>query len=241
MPNPVHLSLVLPTYNEKNNIAEVIRQLCGLLDKALPSAYELIVVDDDSPDHTWEIAQSMTSQYPHLKVIRRQDGRGLATAVLRGWKDAKGEILGVMDADLQHPPETLLKLLKAMESADLAVASRNVQGGSVSDWSFSRRVVSRGAQLLGLIILPEVVGRVSDPMSGYFLLRRQVIAGKTFNPVGYKILIEVLARGEKGRVAEVGYVFKERQKDASKATLKVYIEYLVHLFNLRFQRHSAKV
>lgn len=110
--------------------------------------------------------------------------------MIRGWQAARGQVLGVIDGDLQHPPHVLLQLLNAIDAgADLAVASRHVEGGGVSSWSFVRRVLSRGAQLLGLILLPRVLDRVSDPMSGYFMVRRSAIASLTLDPVGYKILI----------------------------------------------------
>ncbi|MFB2969685.1 glycosyltransferase [Aerosakkonema sp. BLCC-F183] len=228
-------SLVIPTYNESKNIKEVIQTLSGLLDNFIPGDYELIVVDDDSPDRTWEVAQSLIPDYPQLRVMRRQEERGLSTAVIRGWQVARGQILAVIDGDLQHPPEVLLKLLAAIEEgADLVVASRHVEGGGVSEWSFARRFLSRGAQMLGLILLPEVIGRVSDPMSGYFMVRRSAIAGRSFNPLGYKILIEVLGRGKIGQITEVGYVFQERQEGESKVTWKQYVEYLGHLLRLRF-------
>jgi dolichol-phosphate mannosyltransferase len=166
--------------------------------------------------------------------MRRVEEKGLSTAVIRGWQVARGEILGVIDADLQHPPEVLQQLLEEMEKgADLAVASRHVEGGGVSEWSVIRRFLSRGAQMLGLMILPEVIGRLSDPMSGYFMVRRRAIAGKTLSPVGYKILIEVTARGKIRWLAEAGYVFRERQAGESKVTWKQYIEYLQHLLRLR--------
>src|SRR5256885_15086475 len=117
--------------------------------------------------------------------------------------------------------------------AALAVGSRHVGGGGVSDWSALRRALSRGAQLLGLCVLPGVVGRVSDPMSGYFMLRRSAIAGETLSPLGYKILIEVLGRSRIGRIAEVGYVFRERVAGESKVTARLYLEYLRHLVRLR--------
>jgi dolichol-phosphate mannosyltransferase len=143
-------------------------------------------------------------------------------------------VLGVIDGDLQHPPHVLLQLLDAItQGADLAVASRNAEGGGVSSWSFIRRFLSRGAQLLGLIILPRVLSRVSDPMSGYFLVRRHSISNITFNPVGYKILLEVIGRGEINRIAEVGYVFCERKEGESKVTWKQYIDYIRHLVRLR--------
>lgn len=233
-PLPIRLSLVIPTYNEGQNIQAIAAQLTTLLDPALAEAYELIVVDDDSPDRTWEIAQALTTKYPQLKVMRRQTERGLSTAVIRGWQVAQGEIVGVIDGDLQHPPEVLLQLLQAVEqSADLAVASRHITGGGVSEWSPIRRFLSRGAQVLGLLILPNVVGRVSDPMSGYFLVRRSAIAEHTLDPLGYKILLEVLGRGQIGQVAEVGYVFQERKEGESKVTWRQYVDYLLHLAKLR--------
>jgi dolichol-phosphate mannosyltransferase len=230
----IRLSLVIPTYNEGENIEYIIQLLSLLLDAVLPNAYELIVVDDDSPDLTWKVALSLVSKYPQLRVMRRVEERGLSTAVIRGWQVARGEVLGVIDGDLQHPPELLLQLWGKMQrGADLAVASRHVENGGVSDWSIVRRFLSRGAQLIGLMVLPGVVGRVSDPMSGYFLVRRDCLAGKMLNPLGYKILIEVLGRGNISWIAEVGYVFQERQEGMSKVTWKQYVEYLRHLLKLR--------
>ncbi len=230
-------SLIIPTYNEGQNVPKIVNQLTKLLDEVLPGDYELILVDDNSPDETWKIAQELIPTYPQLRVMRRIEERGLSTAVIRGWQVAQGEILGVIDADLQHPPEILLKLLAEIQrGADLAVASRHVEGGGVSDWSVIRRFLSRGAQTLGLLILPGVIGRVTDPMSGYFLVRRSCLEGKTLSPVGYKILIETLGRGDVRWIGEVGYVFQERQEGESKVTSKQYIEYLQHLVRLRFAR-----
>lgn len=235
--NTVKLSLVIPTYNERLNIRKIVSLLSDLLEPAVSGEYELIVVDDDSPDETWKVAQVAMADYPKLKVIRRQNERGLSSAVVRGWQASRGEILGVIDADLQHPPEILLELFNAIrEGNDLAVASRHITGGGVSNWSFTRRFLSRGAQILGLIILPQVIARVSDPMSGYFLVRRSAIAGKILQPVGYKILIEVLGRSDINKIVEVGYIFQEREDGKSKVTYKQYIEYLQHLLKLRLSR-----
>jgi dolichol-phosphate mannosyltransferase len=232
---PVKFSLIIPTFNESQNIEDIVSILSKILDRTIPQEYELIVVDDDSPDRTWELASELIPQYPQLRVIRRETERGLSTAVIRGWQAAQGEILGVIDADLQHPPEILIQLWREIEKgAELAVASRNVEGGGVSEWSMARRFLSRGAQVLGLVILPEVIGRLSDPMSGYFMVRRSAIAGKQLSPVGYKILIEVAARGQIRWISETGYIFRERVAGASKVTWKQYIEYLQHLVKLRF-------
>jgi dolichol-phosphate mannosyltransferase len=228
------LSLVLPTFNESKNIPEMMRRLTPILDRAFPGRYEIIVVDDDSPDRTWELAQSLTAQYPQLRVMRRQQERGLSTAVIRGWQAARGEWLAVIDADLQHPPEIIVQLCDEMQrGADLAVGSRHVEGGGVSDWSVVRRIVSRVAQIIGLVILPGVVGRVSDPMSGFFIIRRSAIQNIELNPLGYKILIEVLGRGRFRWIGEVPYVFRERVRGESKVNGRVYVDYLRHLLRLR--------
>ncbi len=229
------LSLVIPTYNEAKNVAQIVIRLSALLDEILPNAYELIIVDDNSPDRTWEVALSFVEEYPQVRVMCRVEERGLATAVIRGWQVARGAVLGVIDGDLQHPPEILQKLwAEIYRGADLAVASRHVEGGGVSDWSAVRRFLSRGAQVLGLVLLPEVIGRVSDPMSGYFLVRRRCLLGCTLSPLGYKILVEVLGRGRIGWIGEVGYVFQERIEGESKVTRRQYIDYLRHLVRLRF-------
>ena len=228
------LSVVIPTYNEAPNLEELIRRLAHALDPALGPHYELIVVDDDSPDRTWELAEGLAPTYPRLRVMRRTNERGLASAVIRGWQASRGEFLCVIDADLQHPPDLVVGLYQLMKrGADMAVASRHVEGGGVSDWSLLRRIVSRTAQLIGLVVLPGVVGRVSDPMSGYFMIRRSAIEGVALNPLGYKILIEVLARGRFPWIGEVPYVFQERLHGGSKATLGVYFDYLRHLIRLR--------
>jgi dolichol-phosphate mannosyltransferase len=233
----VRLSMIVPTYNEAKNIEEMTRRLTELLDASLPGAYEIIVVDDNSPDRTAELALQLTARYPQLRVMRREHERGLSTAVIRGWQAARGEVLAVIDADLQHPPEVTVKLCAEMDrGADLAVASRHIEGGGVSDWSALRRVLSRAAQLVGLVILPEVVGRVSDPMSGYFMFRRAAVQGVELSPLGYKILIEVIGRGQCRWIGEVPYVFRERVEGESKVSKKVYIDYLRHLVRLRLAK-----
>lgn len=238
---PVKLSLVVPTFNESRNLEELLGKLTATLDACVPGAYEVIVVDDDSPDRTWELALRLADHCPALRVMRRRGERGLSTAVIRGWQAARGQVLAVIDADLQHPPEILARLWGEIAAgADLAVGSRHAGGGGVSDWSALRRALSRGAQLLGLCVLPGVVGRVSDPMSGYFMVRRSALAGTALSPLGYKILIEVLGRGRIGRIAEVGYVFRERTEGESKVTARLYLEYLRHLLRLRLALLPAR-
>lgn len=228
-----YFSLIIPTYNERENIEELLDRLDLLLHNAMPEGYEMVVVDDDSPDGTWRLAEEIAVRKPTVRVIRRTNARGLATAVVDGWKAAKGDWLGVIDADLQHPPEVLVQLLQAVRNgADLAVASRHVAGGGVSDWNIFRRLLSRGAQLLGILLLPSAARAVSDPMSGCFVVRREAARLPELKPLGYKILLETLARGRFGKIAEVGYVFQERKKGGSKVTWRQYVEYLVQVWRL---------
>ena len=231
------VSLVLPTFNESKNIRATVHTAANILRSVPGLMFELIVVDDNSPDETWKLALEECAAIPELRVMRRTAESGLATAVIRGWQAATGNILAVMDADMQHPPEVLSQLVGAMQSgADMAVGSRHVDNGGVSDWSLLRRLISRTAQGIGLLLLPNVVGRVADPMSGYFMLQRETIAGRHLNPTGYKILIEVLARGNAETVSEVGYVFRERQEGESKVSAQIYLQYLQHLLRLRLGR-----
>lgn len=233
----LRLSVIVPIYNEANNVREMARALTDVLEGPLEGAYEILFVDDDSPDRGWEAVLALADELPRVRVMRRVGERGLATAVVRGWQASRADVLAVIDGDLQHPAETLLELFRLVErGADLAIASRHVEGGGVSDWSIYRRLVSRGAQLLGLALAPSIVGRVSDPMSGYFMTTRRAIAGRELSPLGYKILVEVLARGDIHTIGEAAYVFRERARGGSKATLRVYLAYLQHLARLRSAR-----
>lgn len=229
----VVLSLIIPTYNERKNITPLIARATFVL-KKFTDSFEIIVVDDDSPDGTWRVAQDLTKENHHLRVIRRIDEKGLATAVVSGWREAKGEILGVMDGDLQHPPENLLDLVNLIihTDADVVVASRHVGKGGVSDWSLIRRFLSWTGALLATLMLPGILRTVRDPMSGYFLIRRAVIDSVNLKPKGYKILLEVLARGKYKTVVEVPYIFEERKEGGSKLGSRQYLEFLIHLSKL---------
>ena len=235
------ISLVIPTYNERENIEILIPDVYTVL-KATGRTFEIIVVDDDSPDGTWHVVQEMMHAYSELHVLRRTGERGLARAVLRGWQEAQGEILAVMDGDRQHPPETLALLIEALEKqgGDIAVASRHVRGGGVSEWNMVRRGVSWGATLAASWILPGTLATVRDPMSGYFAIRRSVIEGCTLKPEGYKILLEVLGRGDYQAVVEVPYTFIERQQGRSKLGVRQYREFVTHLLYLAWETRELR-
>ena len=228
------LSLVIPTYNEAENLPVLLARLARVLSTG-PWRYELLIVDDDSPDKTWETAELLRGRYPEVRVIRRTTGeKGLAPAVVEGWRQARGGLLGVMDADLQHPPEVMIPLLQAFldKGVDVVIASRYLPGGYPLKWNPIRKWISRGASNLAQAVLPPPAQGVTDPMSGFFVLRREAIEGVALQPTGYKILLEVLGRGRYRRVTEVPYQFAKRHKGESKLSAAVMRDYLAHLGRL---------
>jgi dolichol-phosphate mannosyltransferase len=226
-------SLVVPTYNERSNILPLVRRVHAALQE-ITQDYEVIIVDDDSPDGTWQAADELSRDDSRLRVIRRTAEKGLATAVIAGWNVARGDFLGVMDADLQHPPEILSGLLRAtLEAhADIAIASRRIEGGATGKWSVFRKIVSWGATLFTALVLPGVLKGVKDPMSGCFLIRRRVLEHTDLNPRGFKILLEVLAKGSYEKVIEVPYVFEKRKEGKSKLGPRQYLDFLFHVYRL---------
>jgi dolichol-phosphate mannosyltransferase len=232
----VELSLIAPTYNEKENIVPLVERV----HKALSQFnYELIVVDDNSPDGTAELANSIATKYP-LKVIVRKNERGLASAVVAGFNQAGGQVLGVIDADLQHPPEAIPRLLDAIRGgADVAIGSRYVEGGGIEGWSTKREIISVGAKTIARFFLASVRG-INDPLAGFFLFRREVIEGVMLAPTGYKILLEVLVRGHASQVVEVPYIFKERERGKSNLTFNEQLNFLKHLSRLAWFEGEIK-
>ena len=225
--SPPHLSLIVPTYNEAENLPRLVNRLRLALEGC---SFELIVVDDDSPDGTAEVARELSQAFP-LNLVVRTDQRGLATAVLTGFRRAAGQVLGVMDADLQHPPEHLRPMLAAIDQgADLVVANRYGPGGA-DVGRVVRRSMSRAATLLTRAIVSSA-RKTPDPLSGFFLLRREVVAGVELKPVGYKILLEVLVRGHARRVTSLPYVFQRRLTGNSKFNLSEQGRSLGHILGL---------
>lgn len=224
----MRVSIIVPTYNERDNLEELFRRISSAMDGR---DYEIIVVDDDSSDRTWERAEELSKEYP-VRVLRRTDERGLSSAVIRGFEIANGDVFVVMDADLQHPPEVIPHLIEAIEKgADVAIASRYVEGGRVENWYWWRKLISRGAIMIGRVALPKIRD-VKDPVSGFFALRREVVEGARLNPVGFKILMEILVKGNYEKVVEVPFTFGLRNAGESKLGQKQIINYLRHVYRL---------
>ncbi|WP_018130796.1 glycosyltransferase [Effusibacillus pohliae] len=222
------ISIIIPTYNEKANIPVLTQRIRGVLHG---ESYEVIFVDD-STDDTPAVLEAVSRQYPEFRSIHRDRERGLATAVILGFQAAKGEILAVMDADLQHPPELLTEMLAHIQrGADLVLPSRFLNGCGDQGLRWHRKIIAKTARLVSQLALQRV-RKVSDPMSGFFMLRRHVLRGIDWNPIGWKILMEILVKGHYTNVVEIPYQFCERFGNKSKMSLREQWNYLRHVYRL---------
>ena len=229
------LSMIVPTYNERDRIAELVAAVFQACDERAVNL-EMVIVDDNSPDGTGDVADEL-ARTRRVKVIHRTGKLGLGTAVVAGFGVASAPILGVMDADFSHPPSLVPRLLatfKAME-ADVVVGSRYVRGGSTPNWPLKRRVLSRFACMLARPLSP-----IRDAASGFFLIRRDVANGVAIKAGGFKILLELLVRARPHRLVEVPYRFEDRERGESKMSLKEAAGYLVQLRDLYLVRWKGR-
>ena len=222
---PPVLSVVVPTYNEADNLALLAR---GLEDALAHIAWEVIIADDNSPDGTHRLAKQMALSNPHIRCVRRIGRRGLAGACIDGILSSSAPYVAVMDGDLQHDEGLLLRMLHRLEDgdADLVVGTRYREGGSAPGLNGQRGAISRFANAMARNLLGV---SVSDPMSGFFMVRRdrfEDIAPRLSHD-GFKILLDLLASAEdKLRVAEEPYVFRERRRGESKFDFRAGLEFL---------------
>jgi dolichol-phosphate mannosyltransferase len=267
----VELSIIIPTYNESENILHLLESIKEKIPSSLSS--EIIIVDDNSPDRTGELAESYSSilqegrntngnrernrnpsSYEHkmradndsprfsISVLHRVEKKGLVSAVMDGIKSSKGQYILVMDADLSHSPEVIPKMIQELSSpdTDIVVASRYTSGSSILGWPFKRRIISKGAVKIARYSL-RINKHVTDPMSGFFALRRHVIDNVNIDSEGYKILLEILVKSNDARVKEIPYTFTDRKAGHSKldnAVIWDYIKAVYHLY--RYGRKSSK-
>jgi dolichol-phosphate mannosyltransferase len=225
--NSPTVTVVVPTLREVENIVPLVRRLEALRTRTRLDL-ELLLMDDDSRDGIVELVESLKTDW--VRLIVRTDNPGLSLAVLDGLRRSVRDVLVVMDADLSHPPEKIPEMLDALNAgADLVVGSRFVEGGSTDDtWGVFRWVNSRVAMLLAIPLT-----NLKDPMSGFFALRRSTFtAGRDFNPVGYKIGLELIVKCRCRRVVEIPIYFSNRYRGSSKLTLKEQLRYLRHIGRL---------
>ena len=233
----IELSIVIPTYNERENIVPLIERIEKCL-KDIP--IEILVVDDNSPDGTADLAEELGKKYGNIRVLRRGEKLGLGSAVSQGINQSRGKVIAIMDADLQHPPELLPKMLeKIKEGYDVVIASRYVKGGGTVGWSVWRKIISRGAVLLTRVLLP-FLSSIEDAVSGYFMFKRVILGKTNVTASSYKVMLEILSISRYRSIIEIPYIFTARSRGNSKLSLKEIVSYPFVLLNLHIAHIKSK-
>jgi dolichol-phosphate mannosyltransferase len=233
-PSRAKLSVIIPTYNESQNI---VRMLDSIAETLSPyHGAEIIVVDDNSPDGTADRAKTHAKIISAKKKIRvdiitRDAKSGLSSAIVKGVQYAGGDFLVIMDSDFSHPPNVIPSIIQVLQNSnyDIVIASRYVKGGSIIGWPFKRRLVSKGATKIARYGLGI---EVKDPVSGFFAFRRDIINDIKFDAIGYKMLLEILVKTKGARVKEIPYTFTNRRIGTSKLDAGVMFDYLRAVLSL---------
>ena len=228
------VSIILPTYNESNNIRKILEHIQNSIPSNLNA--ETIVIDDNSPDNTAKIAEdyfySIKEKTSHsINIIKRKAKDGLSSAILNGIQQASSNTIVVMDSDFSHPPHVIPKMLDTLKQTkcDIVIASRYVKGGSIQGWPFKRKLMSK----IATIIAKKGLGVKShDPMSGFFIFKKNILDGLKFDAIGYKMLLEILVKTKGVKIQEVPYAFTNRQEGASKLGASTVLDYCKSVWKL---------
>ncbi len=236
------VSIIIPTRNERENLPILIERLQEVMENLL---YEIVIVDDDSEDGTWQVAEEFSRSYGNIRVIRRINRKGLSSAIIEGFLLGKGEYVVVIDADLQHDHRLVGAMLDEMGDCDVVIGSRYMNQKSVPGWDSWRSRLSRTGTVMAKKLLKK---EISDPMSGFFMIRRKIIgelAPQLFEQ-GYKILFDILIKRPDLKVKELPYEFKARLHGTSKLTAAVIFDFadlmisraIPSRFNFQFIRYG---
>jgi len=228
------VSIIIPTYNESNNIIRILKSIGENLPKNIIA--EAIVVDDNSPDSTGKIVDDYLKNVKKIAgytmdIIHRTSKNGLSSAILSGVQRAKGDTIVVMDSDFSHPPQIIPKLIDSLKKyqCDLVIASRYIRGGKIHGWTFKRKIMSKIATL----IAKKGLGvKTKDPMSGFFAFKKNILKGINFDAIGYKILLEILVKKSEIAVKEIPYTFENRTFGASKLDRATVTDYFKSVWKL---------
>jgi len=232
--NNPQVSIILPTYNESQNIVSILKSIRESIPKGIFT--ETIVVDDNSPDGTGKIVEDYISSIKKIAentidVIHRKAKNGLASAILKGIQNAKGETIVVMDSDFSHPPQIIPKMIEAFKQyqCDLVVASRYITGGNIQGWTTKRKLMSK----IATVIAKKGLGiKIKDPMSGFFAFKKNIIKELNFDALGYKFLLEILVKTKGINVKEIPYCFENRKFGSSKVDSSTVIDYFKSVWKL---------
>jgi len=232
--NKAEVSIIIPTYNESENIVQVLKSIGEHVPKDI--ATEAIVVDDNSPDGTGKIVEDYINDAQKksgytIDVIHRKTKSGLSSAILDGIQHSSGETVVVMDRDFSHPPKIIPQLIEEIKTSkyDIVIASRYTEGGEVNGWSTKRKLISKTAKGIAKAGLGV---NESDPMSGFLAFNRNILEGIKFDAIGYKIRLEILVKTKGAKVKEIPYTFTDRTRGSSKLDSSTMIDYVKSVWKL---------
>ena len=222
------ISIIIPTYNESENIENIINAIEEVFSINMITG-ELVIVDDNSPDGTATIAERMKKRYDNIKVIVRTSDRGLSQSVVEGFDHCDSDTIGVIDCDFSHPPEQIPLFLEKIENGcDVVFGTRYASEGEIKGWGAKRKLISTGATFLARLLIPKS----TDPVSGFFVIDRSVVKDVVLRPRGYKIGLEILGKGNWSKYCEIPYVFQDREMGSSKLGKREIYEYILQLFDI---------
>ena len=241
--NQAQVSIIIPTYNESENIIPVLKSIGDHLPRNV--WVEAIVVDDNSPDGTGKVVEDYITDSQNeaeysINVIHRKAKSGLSSAILDGIQHSSSETVVVMDSDFSHPPKIIPQLVEELSTSDcdIVIASRYTKGGEVSGWSTKRKLISKGATGIAKAGLGV---NESDPMSGFFAFKRKILEGIKFDAIGYKMLLEILVKTKGAKVKEIPYTFTDRTRGSSKLDSSTMFDFVTSVWKLYRYGHTAKV
>jgi len=241
--NKAEVSIIIPTYNESENIIQVLKSIGEHIPKDI--ATEAIVVDDNSPDGTGKIVEDYINDTQNgigyaIEVIHRKSKSGLSSAILDGIQHSTGETVVIMDSEFSHPPKIIPQLVEEIKTSkcDIVIASRFVPGGVIDGWSTKRKLISKTAKGIAKAGLGV---NESDPMSGFFAFKRKILDGIKFDAIGYKMLLEILVKTKGAKVKEIPYTFTDRTRGSSKLDSSTMFDYVKSVWKLYRYGHTAKV
>ncbi len=241
--NQAQVSIIIPTYNESENIIQVLKSIGEHLPKDVE--VEAIVVDDNSPDGTGKVVEDYIADTRNeagysINIIHRETKSGLSSAILDGIQHSNAETIVVMDSDFSHPPKIIPQLVEEIKTSgyDIAIASRYTEGGEVSGWSTKRKLISKGATGIAKAGLGV---NESDPMSGFFAFKRKILEGIKFDAIGYKMLLEILVKTKGAKVKEIPYTFTDRAHGSSKLDSSTMFDFVTSVWKLYRYGHATKV
>jgi len=237
------VSIIIPTYNESENIIKVLESIGEHLPEDIP--IEALVVDDNSPDGTGKIVEDYINDIQNgsgytIEVIHRKSKSGLSSAILDGIQHSTGETVVIMDSDFSHPPKIIPQLIEEIKTSkyDIVIASRFVPGGAINGWSTKRKLISKTAKGIAKAGLGV---NESDPMSGFFAFKRKILEGIKFDAIGYKMLLEILVKTKGAKVKEIPYTFTDRTRGSSKLDSSTMLDYVKSVWKLYRYGRKAKV